>query len=307
MDNKLRSVVQFALYILLFSVKNTMDFDQRIEHIVYVQIQYDQVIYLVSCLLSYYYLSKFIKTYCNKSNEIQTLTKILLVTLMLNCLQLENLLGMKFYKVYRDITELLNQTILFYTWLVMFEQNQKKENIDQQAIKPITIFKVLFCFGYPINSGLEIINRIIFEKQREYQVSLGLELVYGIVFLVQYGVYIKQYQIRDVKSGINYKQHDPFDEELADGIENENDKERMIYDYFRFSVIGCLCLIINTIVKVLQQERTNISYIKQTGIIVVYVIFISNLIKMAEEKQIEHKSFLELSNKESRSDDPLQV
>ncbi|CAK87044.1 unnamed protein product (macronuclear) [Paramecium tetraurelia] len=189
----------------------------------------------------------------------------------------------------------------------MFEQNLKKENVDQQAIKPISVFKVLFCFGYPINSALEIINRIIFQKEREYQVLLGLELIYGIVFLVQYGLYIKQYQIRNVKTSVNYKQHDPFDDELADTIQNENDNETVIYDYFRFSVIACLGLIINTIVKVYQYERSSMSFIKQTGIIVVYAIFISNLIKIAEEKQIEHKTFLELSNRQTRSDDPLQV
>ncbi|CAD8185751.1 unnamed protein product [Paramecium pentaurelia] len=226
---------------------------------------------------------------------------------MLNCLPLENILGDQYQQVYREYTELINQTILFYTWLVMFEQNLKKDNVDQQSIKIISIFKVLFCFGYPINSGLEIINRIIFQKEREYQVLLGLELLYGIVFLVQYGLYIKQNEIRNQKTNVNYKQHDPFDDELTDTIQNENNNETVIFDYFRFSVIACLGLIINTIVKVYQYERSSMSYIKQTGIIVVYVIFISNLIKIAEEKQIEHKTFLELSNRQTRSDDPLQV
>ncbi|CAD8100866.1 unnamed protein product [Paramecium sonneborni] len=301
MDNKLRSVIQFALYTLLFSVKNTMDFGKRIEHSLY-------AIYLVSCLFSYYYLQKFIKKNCKKANLIQKLTKLLLITLMLNCLPLENVLDQNYPGVYRELTELINQTIIFYTWLVMFEQNQKKENVDQQAIKPITIFKVLFCFGYPLNSSLEMINRIIDQKKkREYQVLLGLELLYGVVFLVQYGLYIKQYKMRDVKTNVNFKQHDPFDDELTDTISPENDKESMIYDYFRFSVIGCLSLIINTIVKDYQFERASMSYIKQTGIIVVYVILISNLIKIREEKQLENKSFLELSNKQARSDEPLQV
>ncbi|CAD8053410.1 unnamed protein product [Paramecium primaurelia] len=295
MDNKLRSVVQFSLYTLLFSVKNTMDFGQRIEYTLYVQIQFDQAIYLISCLLSYYYLSK------------QTLTKILLITLILNCLPLQYLLGDQFQQIYRDYTELINQTILFYTWLEMFEQQKKKENVEQQSIKPISIFKVLFCFGYQINSGLEIINRNIYQKEREYQVLLGLELLYGVVFLFQYGLYIKYYQIRDVKTSANFKQHDPFDDELADSIPNENDKEIMVYDFFRYSVIACLGLIINTIVKVYQYERSSMSYLKQTGIIVVYIIFVSNLIQIAEDKQIEHKSFLELSNKQTENDDPLQI
>ncbi|CAD8170263.1 unnamed protein product [Paramecium pentaurelia] len=170
----------------------------------------------------------------------------------------------------------------------MFEQQKKKENVEQQSIKPISIFK-------------------IYQKEREYQVLLGLELLYGVVFLFQYGLYIKYYQIRDVKTSANFKQHDPFDDELADSIPNENDKEIMVYDFFRYSIIACLGLIINTIVKVYQYERSSMSYLKQTGIIVVYVIFVSNLIQIAEDKQIEHKSFLELSNKQTENDDPLQI